>query len=345
MSADTPVKFKCAYCASYQTWTGAGTPVCANCGASQPAVGAATPVPPAKRGRTGIVVFALIAGVAIAGGVFVFVHKKPAAVVQTKPSPPALTGAAAPPAPVNESRIVRVDNPKIRQIPNGAEFTADDLLKSANRPPSPPFDTRLLVVKTPRRMQDEEENQIYLGEVTNSSPDQVAIAPVAMLSIKKNGEVIDSAEHDFPDLVPGAHVPVFFGYNADPRTFDTIEITWKPTKLYTLTDGQHAKLTATIASHPLARGSTEVNFTREYRYTYAKVTGTIDNQGQAPAKNIRLFVIARDAKGQITGYERQDVGDIIAPGGSAKFEVNVTQWGDPIASMEAVASPTSPPEL
>ena len=345
MSVDTPVKFKCAYCGSEQTWTGAGTPVCANCGASQPAKGAAVPVPPAKRGRNGIVVFAVVLGVAIAAGAFFYLHKKPAAVVQTKPAIPALTGAATSAAPVSASRIVRVDNPKIRQIPKGAEFTADDLLKSANRPPSPPFDTRLLVVKTPRRMQDEEENQIYLGEVTNGSPNEVAIAPVAMLTIKKHGEVIDSAEHDFPDLAPGAHVPVFFRYDADPRSFDTIEIAWKPTKFYTVADGQHPQLTATVASHPLARGSTEVNFTREYRYVYAKVTGTIDNQGQAPAKNIRLFVIARDAKGQITGYERQDVGEAIAPGGSSKFEVNVTQWGDPIASVEAVALPTSPPGL
>jgi hypothetical protein len=345
MSIDTPVKFKCAYCGSNQTWTGAGTPVCANCGASQPARDPSAPAPTVMRRRIGIIVFTLIAGIAVTVGVYVLLHKKPAAVVQTKPATPVLTGATTPPSTVSESRIVRVDNPKIRQIPKGAEFTADDLLKSANRPPSPPFDTHLLVVKTPRRMQDEEENQIYLGEVTNSSPNEVAIAPVAMLTIKKNGEVVDSAEHDFPDLAPGAPVPVFFRYDADPRSFDTIEITWKPTKFYTFADGQHAQLTATIASHPVARGSTQVNFTREYRYNYAKVTGTVDNQGQAPAKNIRLFVIARDARGQITGYERHDVGDTIAPGGSAKFEVNVTQWGNPIASVEAVASPTSPPGL
>ncbi len=345
MSADTPVKFKCAYCGSNQIWTGAGTPVCANCGASQPARDALPPAPTVRRRRIGIIVFAVVAGIAVTAGVYVLLHKKPAAIVQNSPAIPALKGAAMPPSPVSESRIVRVDNPKIRHIPKGAEFTADDLLKSANRPPSPPFDTHLLTVKTPRRMEDEEQNQVYLGEVTNSSPDRVAIAPVAMLKIKKNGEVVDSAEHDFPDLAPGAHVPVFFRYDADPRTFDTIELTWKPTQSYAVADGQHPQLTVTIASHPVARGSTQVNFTREYRYNYAKVTGMVDNQGQAPAKNVRLFVTLRDAKGDITGYERHDVTDIIAPGGTYQFEVNVTQWGDPIASVEAVALPTSPPGL
>jgi hypothetical protein len=338
----SPVKFKCAYCGSEQTWTGAGTPVCSRCGASQPVAGQPTAAMPAKRGMARRVVLILIALALVGTAVFFYIHKQPKPPVK---SVAAVASKAEPPPAVGISRIVRVENPPIRIVPKEAEFTAQDLLDSVNRPPPPAFDSKLLVIKTPRRMSDEEHNTVFLGEVNNTSPDQVAVAPVAILTLTKGGQEVDSAEHDFPDLPPGAHVPVFFHYDGEPKAFDEMHFVWKPTQAYAVADHNHAQLVATITSHEAQRGSTEVNFTQIFRYTYIHVLGSITNQGHAPAKNIRLFIVLRDAKGDITGYERQDVGGPIAPGGKSDFEVSPVQWGAPVATVEAVAMPISPPAL
>ena len=48
--------------------------------------------------------------------------------------------------------------------------------------------------------------------------------------------------------------------------------------------------------------------------------------------------------GEITGYEHQNVGAVSA-GGSEKFEISPVIWGGPVAKVEAIAMPTSPPAL
>jgi hypothetical protein len=63
------------------------------------------------------------------------------------------------------------------------------------------------------------------------------------------------------------------------------------------------------------------------------------------AKNIALYAILRDTKGDITGYEHQTVGGDIAAGGSQTFEISPTIWGGPVAKIEVIALPTSPPAL
>ena len=163
------------------------------------------------------------------------------------------------------------------------QFTAQDLLDSANRPPAPNFDSKLLVIKQPRRIQDEEDNTIFIGEVTNTSPDRVAVAPVAKLTLMKNGRQVDTADHDFPDLPPGAHVPMMFRYDGDPKPFDTMNFDWKPTQSYASADQDHAQLVAKVINEQTQRGSTEVNFTQVYRYLYVHITGTVTNNGHAVA--------------------------------------------------------------
>jgi hypothetical protein len=337
----SPIHFKCAYCGSEQNWTGAGAPVCSRCGATQPAAKPSPAAATARRRSAVPVIIALIV-IGAAATAYVYKHKKHASPAPVATAIAPGVSIVAPPV-VGANRITRVDNPHIRVIPKGAEFTAQDLLDSANRPPAPTFDPKFLVIKTPRRMRNEEDDTVFLGEVTNTSPDQVAVAPVATLNLTRGGREVDSAEHDFPDLPPGAHVPVFFRYDGEPKAFDTMNFAWKPTQSYTAADPQHAQLVATVATHEQLRGDTTVNFTQTYRYNYIHVTGTIANKGGAAAKNVRLYVTLRDAEGDITGYERQDVGAKIAAGGSADFEASPVLWGGPVASIEAVALPTSPP--
>jgi hypothetical protein len=325
--------FVCAYCGAKQYWSGPGAAVCGQCGAAQPRQAPLMAILPRRRGRLlfRLVLLGLVAGAAVFG----WRHYSRPPVVATP-----VVAAAKP--PVIDSRIRHVDNPPIRLLPKDVKFTAEDLLDSVED--APPFDAHLLVVKTPRRMADEDENTVFLGEVTNTSPNQTAIAPVATMTLTRNGQTVESAEHEFPDLAPGAHVPVYFRYDGDPRSFDAMVFTWKPTQSYAVGAARYPKLVATVGKHELGRGE-DSDFDRVYHYVYQRVTGTIVNNGEGAAKNIRLYVILRDSKGDITGYDRDEVGTRLEPGESTDFDVNATQWGGPVASVEAVALPTSPPPL
>ncbi|HEV2675367.1 MAG TPA: FxLYD domain-containing protein [Aliidongia sp.] len=339
----TITRFTCAYCGTTQTWAGEGRPVCKQCGATQAAREAAVVPLARKHYRTGLLVPIAVVLVAAGGSYYYHKHQKVAVPVASPVAAKPI--AVAPDPPVTGSRIQRVDNPQIRRIPKGVDVTAQDLLDSAHNPPAPAFDAQqLLAIKMPRRITDEEHNTGYLGEVTNTSADQVAIAPQATVILTKNGKEVDRATHDFPDLVPGQHVPLFFGYDGDPTAFDTIKFVWRPTWSYTLGAPRHGQLVATVETKSLERGENVLNFNQVFHYRYVHVTGTLENKGPGKAGNIRLFVMLRDAKGEMTGYERQDKGDLDS-GATGKFEINVVQWGAPGVTVDAIAMPTSPPPL
>lgn len=340
--APAPTRFKCAYCGTTQTWTGAGRPVCKQCGATQAAQEAPAVPIVKKRFRGGLAVPIVLVLIIAGGGFF---YKKHKVTVPAAAPVVAAPAAVAPQPPVAGSRVQHVDNPRVRRLPKGVEASVQDLLDSAHSPAAPTFDAQqLLAIKTPRRVTNEEHKTGYLGEVTNTSPDQVAIAPQATVILTKNGKEVDRGTHDFPDLVPGQHVPLFFGYDGPATAFDTMKFVWRPTQSYTVGAPRHAQLTATVEAKSLEHGETVLNGNQLFRYTYVHVTGTMENTGPGKAGNIRLFVILRDAKGEMTGYERQDNAELNA-GETRKFAVDAVQWGAPVATVEAIALPTSPPPL
>jgi hypothetical protein len=253
------------------------------------------------------------------------------------------TSAAA--SSVSPSRIVRVENPHIRTIARDVEYTFDDVMNTPeNAPPAPDFDTHALVITTPRRMKSELLDTVFLGELTNTSPDRVAIAPTVKLTLTRGGTTIDSAEHHFPDLAPGAHVAVFFHYEGPTRSFDRMNFVWKPTKSYLQGAPRHPRLVTTVLSQKQESSDT-LHVAERFRYWFIRVHGSITNQGDREAKGVNIYVLLRDAKGQLTGYERSTVRETIAPGATVMFDSAAVIWGEPSVGVEAVALPVTPPSL
>jgi hypothetical protein len=340
-----PVKFRCVYCGSNEVWNKPGTPVCSHCGASQPIKKTAAPAPVAGSSRKAWVAAALVLLLA-AGGWFAYgsYHRHQLA---NAPVPQTAAEAAAP-KDVTGSRIVRVDNPHVRTVAKDVEYTFDDLMTiPENAPPAPDFDTKLLTIKTPRRMTSEQLDTVYLGELTNTSPDQVAIAPVVTLSLIRGGRKIDSADHSFPDLAPGAHVPVFFHFEGDPTAFDTMNFNWKPAKAYAAAAPNHPQLVTVVKTQKL-ESSDSLHPGRghdRFSYMFMRVHAAVTNRGNKEAQNVQVFVLLRDANGLLTGYHRSNLGQRVAPGATVEFDSAAAIWGAPAASVEAVALPTSPPSL
>jgi hypothetical protein len=347
-----PRKFRCVYCGSEEVWNKPGTAVCSHCGASQPEPNAQVQAPGATP-RSRAKPLAITALVLILAGVaswFVYeggkrdTQGKPKTAVATPGASPAAT-PAAPIPPVLGSRIVRVDNPHIRTIPANVEYTFDDLMTiPENAPPAPDFDSRLLSIKMPRRFTTEKLDTVFLGELTNTSPDQVMVAPTVKLTLTRNGRKVDSADRSFADLPPGAHVPIFFHYDGETKAFDSMNFDWKPAKSYTFGAAGHPQLITTVTSQKL-EDSDSLHLTEVVKYKFIRVHGTIANKGNRVAQKVGVYILLRDAKGQITGFDHTNIRQGIAAGATAEFEASAVIWGDASASVEAVALPVTPPSL
>ncbi len=85
--------------------------------------------------------------------------------------------------------------------------------------------------------------------------------------------------------------------------------------------------------------------THIYKYLFERVNCTVINTGDRDAESVKVYLILRDAHGQITGYDREDVTAKIPPGGSDELELAAAIWGEPMSTLEVVAFPTTPPSL
>lgn len=331
--------YRCAYCGSTQTWDGSGAAVCAQCGATQPAktIQAAT-----RTGGSLKVVWLVIAGIAVLAGI-AYVTMRPSR--RSAPQPAIIVdGRSTTQAPVPASRIVHVDNPHIRLIPKGVDFKPEDLFEVPEGTPSAPlFDTSLLVVKTPRRMRDENGGTVFVGEVSNSSPNIVAANPTVTLVLTRGGKTVDKATRSFADLLPGVHVPLFFSYDGVTKAFDGITFLWKPTPSYALSDPKHSRLSASIQTRK-AMTSDDLPGRHIVRYAFERINGTIVNEGNREVVEVSVYVLLRDANGQITGMDHTDCSRLSA-GESRSVELDPVIMGLPVASVEIVALPISPPTL
>ena len=366
-----PATWQCRYCLTSQVLRGNAPQTCVNCGAVETdqatLIGDALRKPPSTRVRTArartaaLILCALmtLAGLSIYLWLFLRTpthHAEPIVEGNTETSgsriaasgngtdtKTASAAGAAQVASVGDTRIVTVTNPHIRTIPKGVDYEPEDLLRSANNAPPASFDTRQFRIIPPRRLRDEEGETVWLGEVVNTSTTQAAICPTVGLTLVRGGQALRHAEHVFPDIPPGAHVPVFFRFGDSPLPFDSMRFEWKPAQAYRYGDDTHPQLTATVATREVSLARTTVNFTREYSYPWDHVTGTILNQGSAPARKFDLYIVLRDAAGNMTGYTRTTRTEPIAPGGKATFNNGAAQWDRPIASVDVLALPSSPP--
>ena len=335
--------YHCAYCGSLQQCDGTGTAVCARCGATQPSKTASNASTPRKI-RT-VVVPLILCVLVIFGTALYFVIRKPRTTVATPA--PIVDGRSSSKttSAVAGSRMIRVENPHIRVIPAGVDFKPEDVLDTPEGTSSlSPFDTRLLNVVTPRRLLDEVGKPVFLGEVTNTSPNMVAVSPTVTLILKRGGKTIDKATRSFADLVPGAHVPVFFRYDGTTKAFDGMEFQWAPIKSYSLGDPKHARLTATVESQKRMTADEAIGHHSPYKYLCVQVHGKIVNEGSRQANKVSVYIVLRDEKGRLTGFDHDDT-ILMAPGESRSIRLTPTILGEPPTSVEIVALPIEAPVL
>jgi hypothetical protein len=337
--AEAAQTYRCAYCGSTQTWNGDGAAVCAQCGATQPAK---TTQPATHSGSSIKVIVLVIAGLAVLA-VISYLTMRPSR--RSAPHPAMIVdGRSKTQAPVPASRIVHVDNPHIRLIPKGVEFKPEDLFEVPEGAPSATlFDTSLLVVKTPRRMRDENGGTVFLGEVTNTSPNIVAANPTVTLVLTRGGKTVDKATRSFADLLPGVHVPLFFSYDGVTKAFDGITFLWKPTPSYVLDDAKHSRLSSSVQTRKLM-SSDDLPGRHIVKYAFERISGTVVNEGNREIANVSVYVLLRDANGQLTGMDHTDCPNLSA-GESRSIELDPVIMGLPVGSLEIVALPVSPPTL
>ena len=187
-------------------------------------------------------------------------------------------------------------------------------------------------------MNDIEGKLWFVGEVVNRSPDRTAVAPSVQLGIVKNGHVVETRDLSFNDLPPGAHSPVSFTWDGEPRDVQNFTYRWKPALGYLAAAADHPHLETAVTGRKMTPGSVTVNFSYTYRFVTAEVQGTVTNRGDATARGAQLYLTLRDAKGRVSGFKAQSL-DPIAPGEQVRFDIEADQWGDPVATVDVEALP------
>ena len=352
-------KWVCQSCGTRQLSTGTGPRTCRGCGAVQTdlphASSVAQPARPAgatavfRRARLsgkgrGIAISAC--GILVLAALLAFWLSSRKAARQVAPIVDGAGtggGGVTDVAAVGDTRIVTVTNPHIRVIPKGVDFEPEDLLRTTNTPPPASFDTKQFRIVPPRRMEDEDGETVFLGEVVNSSNTQTAISPTLSLTLSRGGHVIQKGDHVFPDMPAGAHLPLFFSFLEGPPAFDDMRFDWKPAQGYTVGNPGFPQLTVLVKSHndAVIAGSSSAH----PQYHRLHVTGDVTNRGAIPAKNVSLFILLRDAEGRLTGYSRNKIDQVIAPGDSVTFDGGAPQWGAPYAHVDVMVMPASPPQF
>ncbi len=355
--------WKCRYCATSQVWSGACPETCAHCGAEETDFATLAQMGPRPQSTRRVKAAALVGCavlVVVASAIFLWLHfekavPRVAPIVDGRAEPAGSGGMAADvgqggdkaaaadtgmdPA-VGDTRIVTVNNPHIRVIPKGVDFEPEDLIRTGTAASPASFDTRQFRIVPPRRLRDEEGNAVWLGEVINTGSKQAAISPTISVTLVRIGQQLQHAEHVFPDIPPGERVPLFITFGNSPPVFDSMLFAWKAVQAYSYGDEAHPQLKATVATRRESRQFDDIG---DKSFTWNVVTGTIVNQGSAPARKFDVYVVLRDSAGDLTGFKHDTRTETIAPGGKVNFDNGAAQWDRPAATVEVYALPTSPP--
>ncbi len=325
--------YKCAYCGSQQTYDGSGARVCQHCGATQPEKNSSgsltTPAVPKARTWPWVVIAVLLTG--LVGAVLLGHH------INSTSGGTRADG----PAPIVKTRLVVVNSPQVRVVDAGSDLSVLDLLRSSPANQATLFPTQNLTPTQLRPMKDIDGKLYYVGEVTNRSATEVAIAPTLEVSVLKGTKTIESTELNFSDLPPGASSPAFFSWDGNTTDFNHIVFRWKPVQGYPAAEPRHPRLTTTITDKKLTPGTVEINFTYTYHYTNAEVKGTVTNRGDATAKGMQLYLTLHDAQGRVTGFKEKDMASM-APGETVSYDIDADQWDAPIASIDVTAFAATP---
>ncbi|WP_419805181.1 FxLYD domain-containing protein [Terriglobus sp.] len=331
--------YKCAYCGSMQTWSGTGPRVCQSCGATQPETSGSkspgsttTEAGSAPRRGARLIGSMVVLLLVLFGALLFILRRSHHASSQDLPSVQL------------RSRILAVNNPPVRTLPAGSDLSAIDILHTASANAANLFDTSLLTVTKPRPMNDTDGNLWFVGEVTNRSPDRIAIAPAVQLLIQRGGHTLETRDLSLSDLPPRGHVPVSFEWGGEAAEVQQIVYRWKPVLSYPKTRANPTQLVISVENRTRTPGSVTVNFSYTYHFVTEKVQGTVTNHGDAIARNVEVYLTLYDAKNHVTGFKARSLKPI-APGEQVRYEIEAEQWGDPVKAVDVEALTTSDSKL
>lgn len=226
-------------------------------------------------------------------------------------------------------RVIRTAAPPEASNP-GLNLSAEDLLADD----SERFDLAQLELAPLVAGRGKTQDSIYLTEVINRSRDVIALAPGAIVSQfdgnKPDGQTLLQGP---AYLYPGERFPVLLqprGYGSGRITQTRVE--WKPVRRAAL-PGARIPLDVHVTGTRAATSNVLVNFSRQYTYKYAEVSGTVSNPGKTLVGKVKLWVSLRDREGRLTGFSLVSGLPAIAAGDSVPFEVKVDQHGADFASV------------
>ena len=268
----------------------------------------------------------LVVLIAAGAGYYFWAQGTPRAVVAT--SKPA--AAARKPAVPQGNIITRVDKPLVREVDGQTELTLAELLDENFRF----FDTAQLKFYGPRRLKDEAQYPVYLGEIGNDSPDSIVLKPRLTIRFFNDFDEVSTVRvAPAAMLYPGERLPFRIKVKAP---YTRYQLEWANMKGAPL-PGPREPAQISIIKRTAERGSVLVNFSHRYAYKYVSYRGILENTGEQRIKNGIVYITLYDANGEISGFEEKQLGNInLMPGGKYPFEMNVKQFGGDFASERIV---------
>ena len=224
----------------------------------------------------------------------------------------------APPVPVAAQVPATAETPATAELPATAETPATAELPATAEAPAT---AQVTVYGTAPGYQT---SFYVLAEVKNTSPFPISKPELTVVLKDASGAELarDHGYAELEELAPGASSPVRI-LVSQPPAYQDLAVEVAPRRA-TFAPALAPGLTV-VDTLPPAEG-------RPGRY---KLTGKVHNGGSAPARFLKVVVVARDAQGAIIALDDTFAStDGLPPGGDARFELDRVRCDAPSARWE-----------
>ncbi len=304
---------------------GDGRYVCQSCGWVQhDLVGTKVAAAPARKNTTWAIVLAAV--VLVAGGTLAWQHLHHRA-PKIVPKMGAASTSSAPDTKAHSSdngnRQVTVQNPTIRVIDEGLNWTLDELFA----PTLPLFDTSKLELGKFERIVDETGLPTFRAPLTNHSTDSIVIDPVMELrlfSTDGTTQIPASIGGLPPSLYPGEKAWIKIGDDDDIKPIERMEVSWHPSRGLPL-PGPRRKANIEIKTQQMRICHERIiNGEGDFSFTYQCVdmVGVLHNIDTRKMKLIGLTVVYYDKDDRYVGSDSTDLNTTLNPGDKVDYELH-----------------------
>ncbi len=221
------------------------------------------------------------------------------------------------------NRQVTVQNPQIRAVEKGLDWTLEELFA----PALPLYDSSKLQLGKFERIIDETGLPTFRAELVNLGTDQVVIDPIMdlrLFSTDGTSQVPASIGGLPPSMYPGEKVWIKIGDDEDIKPIARAEIRWHPSRSVAL-PGPRRKATIEVKSNKTrACHKRIINSEGDFSFTYQCVDliGTLRNTDTQKMQLISVSAVYYDSQDRYVGSESTDVNKTLNPGEQTDFELN-----------------------